>query len=159
MKKNIFLSVIIIIFAIVFYFETIDAQVPTTGNGGLPFQPISSRARTIPSIFAGKITALKASQVENYEGAGYECIVPGRTIEIRPIKGQSSYFIPEGTYSRTNHELNPGQSILGKEQSTQNINCKRCDRDEGGFLQQDESRCTEVNFNIPIITLFGTSRI
>ncbi|MFA7285934.1 MAG: hypothetical protein WC011_03780 [Candidatus Paceibacterota bacterium] len=156
MNKNIFLSVIIIIFAVVFYHSTTDAQVtpplPTTGNG-IPFKPlVSQRAQSTTILFGGKIQDTIATQVRNYESAGYDCEVPGSTIEIRPIKSSfTSYFIPLGTYSLTKYSVNQGQSILGISENTQNINCERCD--------EKGENCTEINFTLPIIIKFGNSRV
>jgi len=155
MKKNIFLSVIIIIFTVVFYSQKTDAQVtpplPTTGNG-IDFKPLVSQ-RAQSTYFGGKITRLKASEVENYESAGYDCEVPGDTIEIRPIKGNTtSYLIPNGLQPRTKYNPNAGQSIIGRSKGSTTINCKKC---EG---ESDDAKCLNASFSITNINLFGTSR-
>jgi len=156
MKKNIFLSVIIIIFTVVFYSQTTDAQVtpplPTIGNG-IDFKPVVSQ-KAQSTYFGGKVTRLKASLVEDHESAGYECEVPGSTIEIRPIKGNTtSYFIPDGLRPRTKYSVNAGQSILGISKNYTTINCKKCVTHEG-----EEEKCSKASFSLTNISLFGTSR-
>jgi hypothetical protein len=168
-KKNIFLLLVIIIFTIVLYNRTIDAQTvdPLPSIGNISLRPLSSLSASRVSIFGGKIISLKESTLLSYESAGYTCEVPGKTIEIRTAKGTLGYFIPEGLTPRTKHELNIGQSIIGKEQGTETINCKKCEKEnQSDFLgidlgiRKDKENCIEANFNLPkIIDPFGTSRI
>jgi hypothetical protein len=156
MQKSFFLSVIII-FTCVFYFGITNAQVtpplPTIGNG-IDFKPVVSQ-KAQSTYFGGKITKLKASELENYESEGYECEVPGTTIEIRPIKGNTaSYIIPKGLRPRTKYNVNSGQSILGKSSGSTNINCKKCETDDG-----EEKNCVQASFSLPnIADPWGTSR-
>lgn len=164
MNKNIFLSVIIIIFAVVFYYGTTDAQVtpslPTIGNG-IPFKPVvSQKAQSTTILFGGKIVGTKAKEVEGYENADYICEVPGSTIEIRPIKSSTtSYFIPFGTRSLTKYEINPNQSILGRSYGSQTITCKKCKQKDGEPTKSDEVKCLTVSIDLPKIEKFGNSAI
>lgn len=104
-------------------------------------------------IFGGKITNLKAKQIENYENAGYDCKLDGTSIEIRPIKGNYSFIIPNGVRNIARHSIQPGQSIIGRNRGSMNVNCKKC------VQEGDEQKCSEVNFNLPTIVMFSTSRI
>jgi len=158
MQKSFFLSVIII-FTCVFYFGITNAQVtpplPTIGNG-IAFKPLTSTSQTKakPEFFGGKIQEKKAIQVKNYESAGYKCTIPAgsTTIEITPkISYGTSFFIPLGTYSRTGYAINSKQHIMGIFNGSQNINCKKCDA--------KGENCVEVNFKLPIVTMFGNSAI
>jgi len=81
----------------------------------------------------------------------------GETIEIKPIKGQSSYLIPEGTKPKTNHLIRTGQNIIGVERGSTTINCKRCETKTGNS-SGSEKKCWKASFDLPNIIIFGTSR-
>lgn len=170
MKKSFFLSVIII-FTCVFYFAITDAQtpLPTIGNG-LPFKPIVSQTaqsttikdptkstKPLNTLFWGKVDKLVANQIEEYESSDYECEVPGKSIDIKPFQGEISYIIPEGLKSITGYPLKSGQSIMGRQEGTGLVTCKKCEEKDGGFLKSDKTECVTETFSLPLIRLYGTS--
>lgn len=129
MKKIIILS-ILVLFLIVFSFikDRVEA-------GGV----VSS------SAFGGKITATKAKEITALENAGYTCTVNGKTIEIRPIKGKTSYFIPQEIKSKTGRSIDSGKYIIGKSEGKEPINCTAPPPEP------------PVTVNIDKVKIFGTS--
>lgn len=98
--------------------------------------------------FGGKITSTKANEIQELEGAGFECVVMGTTISIKPIGSPTntptSYYIPSWVKSKTRTEPNENKLILGKYGISTPITCVRFE---------------EVQVvNLKTITLFGTSR-
>ncbi|MFM7088934.1 MAG: hypothetical protein ACKOW9_05405 [Candidatus Paceibacterota bacterium] len=77
--------------------------------------------------FAGIIIHTKALRIQTLETAGYVCIVPGQTIEIRPKAKRgiqpTSYMIPSGTISKTKNTLGANQQIIGKYSGKTIITC------------------------------------
>jgi len=99
-------------------------------------------------VFAGRIVALKAIEVETLESAGYSCPGSNSTIEIISYKGPTSYFAPSSA-NRTRTTLSPNQKILGKYSGQITIECIRVNPD--GTTSQE-------NVLLDNITLFGTSK-
>jgi hypothetical protein len=68
----------------------------------------------ITKPFGGQIINNPATEIERLELANYECVVPGKTITIRPVgKYPTSYLIPYGVKSRTIGLPTAGKWILG----------------------------------------------
>jgi len=144
--RKFFAILIIVVFVFIAYSSKNNAESFNIPTINLP-----------PIYFAGEILNTKSAQVESYEGGGYICEVPGETIEIKPIKGQSSYLIPEGTKPKTNHLIRTGQNIIGVERGSTTINCKRCETKTGNS-SGSEKKCWKASFDLPNIIIFGTSR-
>lgn len=79
------------------------------------------------NIFGGRITNLKALQIEKLEEAGYDCEVPGSTIEIRSIKGPTAYFTPQNIVPKTKTIPAMGAAIIGKYNGKTDIICRKGD--------------------------------
>ncbi len=155
--------ILIIFFGITFFSSQIK------GQGVTPLSPRAFQVESlnrpdygarmfVSGIFAGKITGLKAKKIESYENAGFDCRVPGQSIEIKAIKGGSSYIIRTGINNKSGNAVRPGQSIVGKNNGSTTISCKKCEKDDGGLLSGGEEKCEEVTFALPNITLFSTSK-
>ena len=99
------------------------------------------------SIFGGKITNTKANKVEEYENDGYDCYVNGSTIEIKPIKGPTSYFIPSGVRAKSKNSIRINQQIIGSYKGKDTtITCTK---------NKEEEKKT---FDLPTINIFNVSQ-
>jgi len=100
--------------------------------------------------FGGQILNTEAVQVTTYEAAGYDCLVPGSTVEIYSVFGPTSYFIPSYVAPVTGYALSSGQQILGVYSGQETIVCTR---------DEEKSTTSQVTIILPIIYYFGTSEI
>ena len=107
-------------------------------------------AAGIEKGFGGKVISAKATEIQSLENSNFGCIVPGQTIQIRPIgKGNpSSYFIPASIPSKTKNKLHSSQWILGKYTPTKTtITCIY-----KGYPP------SEATVTLDTINLYGTSK-
>lgn len=98
--------------------------------------------------FGGRIIKTTATKVQSLENSGWACVVPGTSIDIRPIKGPVSYLIPAFVRSKTNTTPASGQQIIGKYSGKTPIVCTRA---------CPPAVCT-TTVTLDTITLFGTSQ-
>jgi len=98
-------------------------------------------------VFGGKITNTKASEVQDLENQGYQCVINGSTITINPLRGVETYFIPTGTTSKTGNTPATGQWIMGRYGGQSTITCTK---------QCGETTCTDIVI-LDTITMFATS--
>lgn len=101
--------------------------------------------------FAGRIIYTKAIKIKALESAGFVCVVPGSSIQIKPIGlgvgTPTTYLIPFAVKSRTKYPLKPFQKIMGKYAGKAIITC----------TNTGTGATTTVTLT-PII-LFGTSKL
>src|SRR3989344_5207123 len=74
-------------------------------------------------FFGGIIANTEAIEITVLKGAGYDCVIPGSTIEIWSAAGPTSYFIPSSNPPRTNTIPASYQQILGEYGGDTNITC------------------------------------
>lgn len=132
--KNTYISISIALFIFFVGFQTAQASWLT---------------KVLHRGFGGKITAIRAMRVRNQESMGYKCIVPGTSIDIKPVGNYpTSYVIPAGVKSKTNTTPTVGQSILGNYTPTvTSISCT------------DEKYPYEtITITLPTIEMYGTSK-
>lgn len=98
--------------------------------------------------FGGRIIKTTATRIQTLQNSGWSCIVPGTSIDIKPIKGPSSYMIPLTTKSKTNTTPASGQQIIGKYSGKTVITCTR----------SCPPAVCETTVSLDTITLFGTSK-
>lgn len=99
----------------------------------------ASNARKVSyGYIGGSIANIQASEVQTYEAAGYDCLIPGTTVEIAsPLGEHTAYFIPTWVTSATGHTPTIGQQILGMYGGQTTISCTRDEwkiEGGGGFL-------------------------
>ncbi len=114
----------------------------------IAFDTVSAASASKP--FGGQIVNTKATEIQSYENAGYNCIVPGSTITIRSKVSSApiTYLIPAAVKSKTNTSARAGQEIKGLySQSKTSITC---------IYQGYPPRTATVQ--LTPITLYGTSR-
>lgn len=98
------------------------------------------------SIFGGKIINNKANKIEELENNGYDCDVAGSTIEIKSIKGPTSYFIPSGVRPKSKNSIQINQKIIGNYKGDTTITCTK---NEGEEQQTETVTLSTINiFNI-----------
>lgn len=99
-------------------------------------------------LFAGKVSEVKATEIEEKENDGFTCLDVGMTITIdRPIKGPETYIIPTGTMSKTGKDVSVNSWIMGKYEGTTSVTCEK---------QEGETTIIE-EVDLNTITLFGNS--
>ena len=81
------------------------------------------------SVFGGRIIENKATEIRTLEESGYNCTVPGETIQIRSIKGPVAYLIRYGTRAKTNTTPSINQTIIGKYSNQESITCTKTNPD------------------------------
>jgi hypothetical protein len=99
--------------------------------------------------FGGRIVYIKALEIQVLEAAGFVCTVPGKTIQILPVRAAypKSYLIPAGIKSKTNTTPMIGQKIKGFYSPIKvPITCVN-----------SQSGITKI-VNLSSITLWGTSQ-
>ena len=95
--------------------------------------------------FGGKITNTKATEIQKKEDSGYTCeLNGGKSITIKPVKGESTYMIPS---SKNTRMISSGKWILGKYNGKTVVTCKK---------QCGETECKET-VSLNTITLFNIS--
>jgi hypothetical protein len=100
------------------------------------------------SIFGGRVTNTKATEIENLENNGYTCEVNGTTISIKPIKGPKSYFIPAGTVAKSKNSIRGNQQIIGRYSENETITCTK---NEGEDQQTETVSLPKINiFNVSL---------
>lgn len=100
------------------------------------------------SIFGGRITNTKATEIENLENDGYDCKINGSTISLKSIKGPKSYFIPSGTVAKSKNSVRGNQLIIGQYSENETITCTK---------NEGEDQQTET-VSLPKINIFNVSR-
>lgn len=128
MKKN------FIKFIILFLFLFVSAQVAFAFSAG-----------SFGQIFGGKIINEKATEIQELEMSGYQCMVFGTTITIRSIKGPTTYIIP-ATVMPKSGGTGAGKWIMGKYSGKTMITC---------ILESEPPETRTVDLDT--ITMFGTS--
>ncbi|MCM2338930.1 MAG: hypothetical protein NDI62_00530 [Burkholderiales bacterium] len=102
-------------------------------------------------MFAGKITNTKATEIAQWEAAGYICPMFGTSISIIPIGSPHgtpvNYFIPSYISSATRTNPSLSKLIIGRYSGQTMITCT---------LYSDPPQTQTVSLNT--INLFGTSR-
>lgn len=126
MKKN-FLRVLIVV---VIIFASVEIVYAYSGK-----------------VFGGKITNTKATEIEEKEGAGYQCDVDGTSITIKSIRGPETYIIPSNVSSKTRRKISNNKWITGKYSGTTTVTCKK---------QCGETECTDT-VDLNTISFFGNS--
>ncbi len=97
-------------------------------------------------VFGGRIINTKALQIQTLE-ATYNCFIPGTTIEIKSVRGPTSYMIPWSVKSKTNTTPTSGQQIIGKYSGKTSITCTL-----------KTYPWSETTVSLDTIYLFGTSK-
>jgi hypothetical protein len=110
-------------------------------------------------FFGGKIiNGSKAMQIDILEWYGFNCMVFGTSIEIRPIGSPAitptSYLIPWGTISDTKTTPATGQLILGIYNGKTNVTCIK-----PGKPGDSENPSIIRTVTLDTIKIFGTSQI
>lgn len=106
-----------------------------------------SYAFSLNQSFGGRIIMTKALEIQTLESSGFTCTVPGTTIQVKPIKGPSSYIIPYGVKSKTNTTPSVGQQVIGKYAGKTSVIC---------ILEGDPP--ITITVTLDTINLFGTSK-
>lgn len=101
-------------------------------------------------FFAGRIISEKAMEINLKEWTGYNCVVLGNSITIKPIGSPigtpTSYFIPWNTISKTKSTPMNGKLIMGIYSGKSNVTCIRPEPPDTQTVVLDT------------VTLFGTSK-
>lgn len=108
-------------------------------------------AYSFNSQFAGRIVYTKAIEIQALEMAGFQCVVPGSTIQIisigSPARTPTSYYIPPYVRSKTGNSTRASQLIIGKYGGKMAIACT-----------SKTVPPVVKTVNLDIITLFGNSK-
>ena len=131
MKRKIFINIGLVVLVFFISFEIVYATSISLGK-----------------IFGGRIINTTATEIQTLQSSGWECIVPGTSITIRPIKSPATYIIPAGVISKTKTTPRSGQWILGKYSGKTTVTCTRA---------CPPAICT-TTATLNTITLFGTSK-
>jgi hypothetical protein len=99
-----------LLFVFVLIFST---QLSYANNTGTVF--------SFKKFFAGKIIANEASRITQLQSTGYECTIPGATVEIKPqsIKMPKSYYLTK----TKDGKLPVNKSIIGSYAGKTEITC------------------------------------
>jgi len=104
-------------------------------------------------FFGGRISTTEAPEITDAEIAGYDCEVPGSTMQVSLNGGtQTSYLIPYETNSKTNTVPMMGQYILGISEFEETITCTKNVQEDGDHIP------SQISIVLPSVSLFGTSR-
>ena len=102
-----------LVFVFVLIVSTQISYANKDGKGGVIFN--------FNKVFAGKIIANEASRITQLQSTGYECTVPGTTVEIKP----QSFSMPKSYFLAKNKEgkLPVGKNIMGSYLGKTEITC------------------------------------
>lgn len=108
-----------------------------------------------------RIIKIQSQQVSLVELEGYTCnLMGGTTIDIRPVLGPVSYFIPGGVRSKTGTSPRVGQQIIGNYGGPTTINCEKevVKTMSSTFGSFSITQKLTKDITLPTVTMFGTSK-
>lgn len=113
---------------------------------------IAYAAKSNNASLGGRVSNIKATEIEDLESSGFTCqMAGGQSIEVKPARGVTSYYIPANVQSWTKNKIRAGQWIVGKySNATASVTTITC------VYDADEEITEEVVLHT--IISYGTSR-